>query len=86
MIPNLQSIYTKTCELTNDDLRALSKVSNKSVKNLKRLKEAHTYLMYSLTGDYYSFLGYTSSATMRPKISPEEFFDAIREHQLAKIL
>ena len=86
MITKLESIYTETCELTNDDLRILSKLSNRSVKNLKRLKQTHTYLMYSLTGDYYTFLGYTSSATIRPKLSPEEFFNSIREHQLAKIL
>ena len=47
MIPKLQSIYTETCELTNDDLPALSKVSNKSVNSLKKLKKTCTYLMYS---------------------------------------
>ena len=86
MMPKLQSVYTETCELTNDDLRALSKVSNKSVNSLKKLKKTRTYLMYSLTGNYYSFLGCGDSAIMPPMLSPEEFFDAIREHQLTKIL
>ena len=79
-------IHTHIKEFSNDDLRILSNMSGKSVRELKRLRETKVYLTYISTADSYGFFGQSVYALPEPYKSPEEFFDTIREHQLAKIL
>lgn len=79
-------VQAKIKEFTNNDLRLLSFKTGKSVKELKRLRKTKYYLVYNSSSDAYGFLGSMTYLVQNSNKSPEEFFDAIREHQLAKIL
>lgn len=79
-------VITYTNELTNNDLRLLSDKTGKSVKTLKRLKNTHTYLAYTLDNKSYDFFGHSIYATMIPKKSVKDFYRAIQEYQLSQML
>ena len=81
-------VITRTNELTNDDLRLLSEKTGKSVKTLKRLKNAHSYLAYTSASenDSYDFFGRSDYRVLSYKKSVKDFFRAIREYQLSQML
>ena len=79
-------VIIRTNELTNDDLRLLSEKAGKSVKTLKRLKNTHSYLVYTSDNNSYDFYGHSLYVTMMPKKSIKDFYRAIQEYQLSQIL
>ena len=79
-------IHTHKKELSNEDLRVLSNMTGKSVRELKRLRKTKYYVVYNSSNGVYEFLGIVTYLVQSPNKSPQEFFDVIREHQLTKIL
>ena len=79
-------IYVEASKLTKDDLRLLANKTGKSVKSLKRLKQTHSYLMYSPAIMHYDFLGYSHYAAFHTEDTREQFFKNIEQLELLRIL
>lgn len=79
-------LYVEANKLTNDHLRLLATKTGKSVKTLKRLKQAHTYLMYSSADHYYDFIGYSQYVSYHLHKSSEQFFKNIEQLELLRLL
>lgn len=73
-------------KLTNDQLRLLATKTGKSVKTLKRLKQTHTYLVYSSTGHCYDFIGYSQYVPFYVDKSSEQFFNKIEQLEMLRLL
>ena len=79
-------VITETKELTHNDLRLLSEKTGKSVKNLKRLKKTHRYLVYTSENNSYDSFGRSDCKVLARKKSVKDFFRAIQEYQLSQML
>lgn len=79
-------MYVEASKLTNDHLRLLANKTRKSVKTIKRLKQTHTYLMYSSAGHCYDFIGFSHYVSFRVHKSSEEFFNKIEQLELLRLL
>lgn len=79
-------LYVEASKLTNDDLRLLASKTGKSVKTIKKLKQSHTYLMYSSAGHCYDFIGFSHYVSSRLQKSPKTFFKNIEQLELLRLL
>lgn len=79
-------IYTVTENLNKEHLKLLSVKTGKSIKTLKRLKNSHSFLMYTAGSNHYQFMGFSNYIAITTKIPPSEFFKEIEQLQLLRLL
>ena len=79
-------VMTETKELTNDNLRLLSKKTGKSVRTLKREKNSYSYLGYNAYNGGYRFLRYSAYLSEYTIHTPKRFFELIGQEQLLGLL
>lgn len=79
-------IYTKTESLNKEHLRLLSVKTGKSIKTLKRLKNSHSFLMYTAGSNHYQFMGFSNYLAITAHQPAKEFFTKIEQLELLRLL
>ena len=79
-------IYTKTESLNKEHLRLLSVKTGKSIKTLKRLKNSHSFLMYTSGSNHYQFMGFSNYLAIVAHQPAKEFFKNIEQLELLRLL
>lgn len=79
-------IYTKTESLNKEHLKLLSTKTGKSIRTLKRLKNSHSFLMYTSGSNHYQFMGFSNYLAIVGHQPTKEFFKNIEQLELLRLL